>query len=346
MESFISKHQCKIVDFLSIPIIPSKNSGHADFTREEEKFVLGILDDQKALQKLLEPYHDRLQKYSRDYEGTLFIEALYRYLLEEGYDLQDITELYPLLLDIPEEKLSAIYLNFMTPDDLSIDNEHDFLNFIEEDDHEDDCKWRILWSYHHLKETVAGMIDLYKDIIPIYQPFYHKYEAEIDQMIETIDIIDLYRGSVFDLEAFLSQNNKSKIHLFVLSSIYLANTLITDESDPEKPVYIYTYAMAEKFFKGRQQSNLEKDTLDLTIKSLSDPVRYDILSIVSHTSLKNKEIAAKLMTTPANVSFHIQKLLNAGLLNFAIDHCHAKYQLNKSLLSKCLNKIKADFDLE
>lgn len=343
MEFLISKHQSQIIEYLCIPTLLLADYSQVDLTREERELISDIYADLETLKKLLDPYKDGISRYflTRDIDNLML--ALYRNILKEGKDPKTIQELYPLLLETSEDKLHDIFLDLISPDGETISTEEELRNFLEEDSISENQKWRVFWSYHHLKETLANMVALYKKIVPIYQPFYAKYEPEVDQMIEGLDILELYRDSPFDGVGFLEKTKKTKARVFVTSPLHLSNIFMNDEDAPDQPVYIQTYARAEHFVKGRQA--LQKDTLDIAIKALSDPIRYEILSIVSSTTLKNKEIAAQLGTTPANVSFHIQKLINAGLLNFSIDKKLSRYTLNKGFLKQCLEKISTDFDI-
>ncbi|WP_161980099.1 ArsR/SmtB family transcription factor [Streptococcus sp. S784/96/1] len=345
MDIFISKHQSKIMDFLWLPSISYFDPSQIDLTFEERQTFQEVFNDFETLKKILEPYTARLHKFYRGVNHGHIIDSIYRYLLEEGHDPKTMEELYPLVLAISEEKIRSLLLNLIAPEGQVIETEEDLLNLLEDDMIKESTKWRVFWSYHHPKETVEGMVDLYKELIPLYQPFYEKYEKEVLETINRLDIMELFSDSIFDIKKYLSKSQKSTLKAFVTSPLHLNHIITTDELDLEKPVYVYTYARAEVILKGRQQNNLSKDTLDLAIKSLADPIRYDILNIVSHSTLKNKEIAAQLGITPANVSFHIQKLLNAGLLSFAIDKDEARYRLNKAFMAQCLNKIKSDFDL-
>lgn len=342
MEFIHYSHRNRIMDFIYLPSLLTIDYEDMDMTAKEKEVCADVLADMVHIKHFLEPFTDRITKYFRGNEGTLYIDFLYRYLLEKGYDPKDMEELYQLLLQLTEEELSETYLSFLTDGNKTSISDHEIFDLIEERVPIESRRWAVFWNYHHLTETIEGMIAFYKEALPLYLPFYEHYADEVEEFKQTLDMEALYNDANFNVMGFLQSNQQTTCLVFIRSPLHLANILITDDKDSSRPAYAVIYPRIEVFIASRVTIN--KDSVGSLLKVLSDPVRYDILKLLYQDVQKHKDIAERLGTTAANVSFHISKIIDVGLFNLP-DYSEKKYKLNKKLLKECLDFIAHDFDL-
>ena len=77
---------------------------------------------------------------------------------------------------------------------------------------------------------------------------------------------------------------------------------------------------------------MTRETLGL-FKTLADETRLRILSSLSERDLYTELLAERLSLSPATVSFHMKKLVQAGLVDARREQYYTVYSLKKDLLS-------------
>ncbi|WP_394404774.1 hypothetical protein [Streptococcus sp. 20-1249] len=342
MKFIHSPHRNRMMDFIHLPILADVNY-QAELSDSEKAVCADILADLVPIQHFLAPFAERIKKYFRGKNGTLYIDHLYRHLLEKGLDPKNMEELYDLLRELPAEELKETYLYFLTDGKKTNLSDQEFFNLVEEEVVDESLRWSVFWSYHHLSDCIQGMIDFYKEALPLYLPYYERYAAEVENFSDNLDLEKLYQDANIDMMGFLQANKQEVCYVFVHSPFHLSVYMMTDDKDASRPAYATIYPRLKLFLDSR--ASINKDTVTMALKVLSDPIRYDILKLIYQDVQKHKDIAEKLGTTAANVSFHIGKVMDVGLFNLS-DLSHKKYKLNKTLLKECLDYIARDFDLE
>ena len=82
-----------------------------------------------------------------------------------------------------------------------------------------------------------------------------------------------------------------------------------------------------------------------TFKALSDPVRREILEMLTGSTLSAGEIAGKFDMTQATVSYHLKILKNADLIRETRHKNFIYYELNLSVVEELmvwLSDLKGD----
>ena len=80
---------------------------------------------------------------------------------------------------------------------------------------------------------------------------------------------------------------------------------------------------------------MTRETLGL-FKTLADETRLRILCSLSERDLYTELLAERLCLSPATVSFHMKKLMQAGLVDARREQYYTVYSLKKDLLSHTL----------
>ncbi|MCF7946190.1 MAG: helix-turn-helix domain-containing protein [Spirochaetia bacterium] len=86
-----------------------------------------------------------------------------------------------------------------------------------------------------------------------------------------------------------------------------------------------------------------KSKTDLLFKILSDPKRLEILRLISRRTWYSNELAKHFNLTSATMSYHLNKLLNAGLLTFEVgEQNKIYYRVNSKTLIDLMDAARHD----
>ncbi len=80
-------------------------------------------------------------------------------------------------------------------------------------------------------------------------------------------------------------------------------------------------------------------SLEDTFKALSDPKRRDILNLLKERSMTAGELAEKFDMTNATMSYHLQILIDAGLIVFEKEKNYRIYSLSASIFEELINYV-------
>ena len=170
-------------------------------------------------------------------------------------------------------------------------------------------------------------------VFELYQPIYEQFEQEVLAFEQEFSLSD-----VMDDEEQNAKLLEKDTQVFVLSPMFIDSFL---EKVPDFTSYSLILSTRSSQLS-KAESELNDETLALTLKTLGDETRYKVLIELIQPHAKNKDIAKKLGLTRASISFHTQKLLNSGLLELVVDDDSVKYTVNKELIQKIIEKFKQD----
>lgn len=80
-------------------------------------------------------------------------------------------------------------------------------------------------------------------------------------------------------------------------------------------------------------------SLEDTFKALLDPKRRDILNLLKERSMTAGELAEKFDMTNATMSYHLQILIDAGLIVFEKEKNYRIYSLSASIFEELINYV-------
>lgn len=80
-------------------------------------------------------------------------------------------------------------------------------------------------------------------------------------------------------------------------------------------------------------------SLEDTFKALSDPKRREILNLLKERSMTAGELAEKFDMTNATMSYHLQILIDAGLIVFEKEKNYRIYSLSASIFEELINYV-------
>lgn len=95
------------------------------------------------------------------------------------------------------------------------------------------------------------------------------------------------------------------------------------------------YALNYKIVDSAKQTNF--------LKALADPSKYEILKLLKNKPMYGQEIANKLKLKTPTVSYHMDVLLNLGIINVSKENNRIYFSLNTNAICEYLDEIKKDF---
>ncbi|WP_341932161.1 hypothetical protein [Streptococcus pluranimalium] len=342
------EYRSRIVDQLLFPLTADNwLQSYSDILTQNQRLIL-----QEEFQKLsdfeamLKPYHKDIETYFLSTSSiSHFAIDLYLASLNNGHDPKTIEDFLTYMSQVSDYDIKkSICRGILQLDQDDFDKDDDIIEQLEARIESLSLRWRILWAYHHPTAYRDGLVSLYRNILPLYQPYHELTREECFQFGDSVDVPQLYKGPTFDLEGIIEKSGKNHCELFIVSNWYPFIATSYDTNAESETVYCFLYPKVERLLK-EEERDLTEETLALTLKTLGDETRYQVLLESLKDDVKSKDIANKLGITSANVTFHTQKLINASILLFATDDSSAKYRINRSLLKEIIERLQNDFEL-
>lgn len=289
-------------------------------------------------------YKSEIEKYiSLDY--NLFL-SLYFYL----DDKKHINTIYDYFKDLESitkyEFKKLVFSNFKI--EFNVDNNQDDYNLVDSINIDSSGKWNLL---NMIQSTSKTLIDIRRLLEKLY-PIFNKYEDVLierskDKMQSIIkkikehpkkfyhDILDEYVSSELidsidfeDTEHYIIYMNA---HLFISEVVGNKRILATGIYLPE-------------YFKHKNINDLFNNEIrQQVMKSLADPSRFKILTLIHSGVNSNKKIAEVLGITPAGVSYQTNQLTSVELLKHQSSDTDPKLTVNTKLIEDVFNYILSDF---
>lgn len=216
----------------------------------------------------------------------------------------------------------------------------DVIVFLNKAQLDNDIKMQII-NFHIDRYNLTRMIvNLLDEIAPICEKYFFLIEEEFNKTYDYLtNVDDLYEA----MKLYVNINTLVIGSVDVYINIFFFNQLSMRAYDGQNTMFagIHIFKMCEL-----SDENKYNDTqMVASLKSLADNTRYKIICMLSEKSMYMQEIADKLGLTAANVSHHINMLLQYDVISIILDSEKNKriyYELNKTeiaRLAEALNSI-------
>lgn len=343
------KNHSQLIELLLSPSLLALNQEEQKKLFSTESLLV-LEDAYKALDKIQEafrPYQARVERFYLSIQHVSFSVNLYKKLLNKGQDPKTIEEVYDSFYKLTKEELEDVFFDCLSDEVQEVVDDGNFLEQLDNLTDQPALKWAWVWARQHLAETVQGLVSLYKELLPLYQPYFEAYQKERDYLADHLKIDDLFEQTQnyhFPLKELLDATGKEDCEVIILSPWFNFSSISYQKNQTEAPAYLM---MDSRIFQILSMSHkLDTERLTNILKLLGDENRYKVLLEIVQPKAKSKDIAKRLGITAANVSFHTQKLINANIILFnSKDSSSVKYKLNKTLLRESLDRLKRDLDL-
>lgn len=340
-----NQQRSEIFEMTMLPVLSySRDESEWDFTQKELSILAKDLDTLEEIYQLFLPYQEKLRSYYLMGAGWSFLTTCYFYLLNEGKEPSSIEELHELVLNLSEEELHYCLRLFLTDDTTSQIKNKDYWEILEEKSFKPEEKWHILTFSHNLKDNTIKMVELSRELVNLYAPYFEKARAERETYAKNLNLEAVFKDTQA-LKMIQGTLQKESFELYIVSPWIIRLSVITLGPLFEK--YNSFLILSCKIDEVLNSHNeLDEDNFSSALKTLSDLTRYKVLVALTQPHAKSKDIAEDLGITSAAVSFHRQKLQNAQLLLFNSSEKHTKYDPNTELIQAVVDKLKDDFNLK
>lgn len=308
-------------------------------------------DDEKLLDELEKP----MSKYIRSEMNYFFsicdIEVIISAFTVDYENIDTV----PKFLDVMQKESTTVlfkYLGgiFIAAELPTLNAEWGEINsdiskmqaYIENSKMEDlSAKEKLLECFGNPEETKQRLLFLFKQF---YERSYRPIEQTVLEKIQNIqeqyksmlksnaqDFINKYFFNFFKIENG-TWEYKLNIHLSLFQYIYFWTINLHDYK--QKPGWMVLGIRTYEFYFQKEAA----DRVDRFLKVLSDKRRVDIVKMLSNKPYYGYEIAAKLELTPATVNYHINLLMDAGIITFDREENKIYFSINKEKVKDLLRE--------
>jgi len=253
-------------------------------------------------------------------------EEVIRHL--EELDLEAFKDIYKKIVDmedVPEEKITAKAIRKQI--------EQNFFN---------SARGQEKLIYQLLKNPAEWK----QRIIRTYSDFYQQYmkpkEPAVSEVLEK-RIPEVQQRFDADPESYLDTLSlghykttlKDQGDVTLYCSYTFDRGLLISRSEP----ILWFGLQREQLFDNVDR----KAKTDLLFKVLGDPKRVEILRLVGKRTWYSNELAKHFKLTSATMSYHLNKLLSAGLLTFEVgEQNKIYYEVNRNILKDLFDSARTD----
>ena len=217
------------------------------------------------------------------------------------------------------------------------------MQYIEDLTLEDQEKWKIQEIYLHFREHSEKVIQLLESVYQLMirdaikiEKFQNEFQDYWTKKMKTESIYEMLRR---DLQLDIDENPQGVViypSLIQLSTIKVAENG-EKERDRSKTFFGLGILFGKDYSFSREvkESNKEQD-LFVILKLLSDKSKFEILQFAADDWRYGSEIAKSMKLTSATISYHMNTLLQARLVEIKKEEKKVFFRQNKAYLSEML----------
>ena len=217
------------------------------------------------------------------------------------------------------------------------------MQYIEDLTLEDQEKWKIQEIYLHFREHSEKVIQLLESVYQLMirdaikiEKFQNEFQDYWTKKMKTESIYEMLRR---DLQLDIDENPQGVViypSLIQLSTIKVAEN---GEKGQERSRTFFglgiLFGKDYSFSREVKESNKEQD-LFVILKLLSDKSKFEILQFAVDDWRYGSEIAKSMKLTSATISYHMNTLLQARLVEIKKEEKKVFFRQNKAYLSEML----------
>lgn len=222
--------------------------------------------------------------------------------------------------------------------------EEDLPMLLDEILYEDDIKWKI-WKIHsQLNQYLDKIEQIISSIMPLYEKHIKVYDTLLKVYLEDIT----YTNESKDCFTYICDSLNVHFHevqdvhvIPVLSDVNEITFMFNEKAHKEDKDILFVFwgiVLIRKML--HEEDSITKEQMCATLKLISDPSKFDILTFISNKKAYGAQIANELNLSTPTISYHMQALMNAQLVTFEKDNQRLYYHLNKPYLKRFLQHVE------
>lgn len=216
------------------------------------------------------------------------------------------------------------------------------MNFLKKQPLDNEIKWNLLCIIEDPKVYTEKFIVLINKYLPIFNEIKNKYNKKFEDFIIWIDEqIKTYGTDYINQHLGIMDFSKFEKIYFSYSLLDLSTTHIDTEKNQ---CYLYLGLLFEQYVYQRlDEKDIEKHLM--VYKNFSDKTRFDIIRMLIEKESFGQAIAEKLGITTATVSYHMDYLLGASLVQVTRKSRKVFYSINKDVVRKSISFLQEELRL-
>lgn len=263
------------------------------------------------------------------------LDTMFLKTIEE--DLKDPIELIKFIKDMDEKLLIEILYSHYDTEIPFTDDENVILDALTE---------------AHDKKTARNFVHIFKDplefknrVIITFEKYYNKYYHPFaDKVYRFMEVTVKEHNAIFEQDPVKfvnlvgSGDYSSRLKTAEDISLYVSYFIdygMFYYNVNSKIIMCYGKILKDKFDQEKDVQNYKA-----LFKALSDDRRLEILKLTSERPWYNKELALHFKLTPATLSYHLNLLLDIGILNFEPSIINNRYYYTANI-----DRVKELFDV-
>lgn len=324
-------------------LIQDRRETIESFSGKERELFKDVFPIMEELRLLFQPYKEKMETYYLTGYGITLLQSCYLEMVDKGLTPKSVEAVHAYCLQLDAEAIREQLKGLLNTGPEHMAKSGDFWDYLEASSIKSETKWYFSQFYRKPLEAMKELIELSRELIPLYQPYLEKSAAERRAYAASFSLEDTIAESASLSHFDWNFKENQFIRLYVVSPWVVQFASYFSETEPKESHYFIVSCRIDQLLKSGKE--LDMDTFAAVLKVLSDSTRYNVMVELAKPYAKSKRIAEELDITGAAVSFHTQKLINAKLLLFNRDHKDVKYDVNKSLLREIIAKLTSDFGL-
>lgn len=298
----------------------------------------------------LEPEMGKVEFYFKTFPNLSFCmaEAVLLYAPEdEGLNAGTAAD---YALSLSEDEKKSRFLQLQSFDAKNEDNPGlgDVERWIERLDTEDEVKWRVFQAYMRREEYVKGLIPLLKTAEEIlietkdrWEPVLEEFEQFWNRKAAERSVLDdIYH--VFGINVTDRKTVKNIVLRPWLAAYNQLSFRVLDSKE-EDDYFIGVIFGEDFYFDTTREDSLKQDAVLSILKLLSDKSKFEILLSVRDRKVYGAQLAKQMGLTTATISYHMNGLVERGLVNLERIDNRIYFSLNKEKIKALADSLSALF---
>lgn len=245
------------------------------------------------------------------------------YLITSFNEMED-KEIRNLILEIYYDSSDVSEQSY----ELNVNTLDEILEFVEKEDLKEKDKWILMKILSKPKETIRKIVKAYENNKSSYEQACKSIDIKLDKLIKQNKKY-IESGKCDIIKTFFESEEEFK----VIPTLILGGSVLAC-----KDILIFG-VLNEKIFKEMRKNIGSKGDLVLKLKSLSDNSKLEIISLLKERPMYGLELVEKLKLTSATVSYHMNALLEVGLILVNKKKGKIYYSLNSEAIEKFINEL-------
>lgn len=242
---------------------------------------------------------------------------------------------------LPDKQAKVFYLSQILGQEDSLDLEA-LVNLLDQQAIDNNSRWNFLLLFQNPKPYIEKFIALAKDFLPLYRELEDLYRPRYEDFLLWIEAKLRDQGADF-INHYIKMIDLKEFHRVYLSySHFGLITSLIDASENECYVFL---GLLFRDYVDQVISKLDIERHLMTFKVFSDRTRFEIIKILVNEESFGQEIAEKLNISTATVSYHMDFLLGASLVEIKKRGRKVFYRINKDEIRTSMAFLREELKL-